>query len=68
MLEYSPQTMEDAEATWARLQGFVTRASERVGEVGVDEVRAAQLPEPFVEAMDDLRDRPDEHVKVIISP
>lgn len=53
MLEYSPQTMEDAEATWARLQGFVTRASERVGEVGVDEVRAAQLPEPFVEAMDD---------------
>ncbi len=53
MLEYSDQTMDDAEATWARLSGFVTRASERVGVPSLDEVAAAQLPEPFVSAMDD---------------
>ncbi len=53
MLEYSEQTMEDATATWNRLAGFVTRASDRVGALSLDEVRAAALPEPFVEAMDD---------------
>lgn len=53
MLEYSEQTMEDATATWARLSGFVQRASDRVGAVTADAVASAVLPEPFVEAMDD---------------
>ena len=53
MLEYSEQTMEDATATWGRLSGFVSRASERVGHVSADAVAAAALPAPFVEAMDD---------------
>ena len=53
MLEYSEQTMEDATATWGRLAGFVSRASERVGDVPADAVATAVLPEPFVEAMDD---------------
>ncbi|WP_084104858.1 cysteine--tRNA ligase [Demequina sp. NBRC 110056] len=53
MLEYSDQTMEDAAATWGRLAGFVSRASERVGAVSSAEVAAAELPEAFVEAMDD---------------
>nr|WP_255633280.1 cysteine--tRNA ligase [Demequina sp. TTPB684] len=53
MLEYSDATMDDATATWARLAGFVKRASERVGSPSFDEVRQAALPEPFVEAMND---------------
>ncbi|WNM24950.1 cysteine--tRNA ligase [Demequina capsici] len=53
MLEYSEQTMDDAEATWARLSGFVSRASERVGAPSAQAVAQAVLPRPFVEAMDD---------------
>ncbi|GIG53719.1 cysteine--tRNA ligase [Demequina activiva] len=53
MLEYSDQTMEDAAATWARLAGFVTRATEKVGAVDIASVRATELPVPFVEAMED---------------
>ena len=53
MLEYTDTTMTDAEATWDRLEGFVRRAGERVGQPGADEVRAAALPPAFVEAMDD---------------
>jgi len=53
MLEYSDATMDDAEATWARLAGFVSRASERVGAPTLDEVAHATLPQAFVEAMDD---------------
>lgn len=53
MLEYSDATMDDAAATWARLAGFVARASERVGVPTLAEVAAAVLPETFLEAMDD---------------
>ncbi len=53
MLEYSDQTMEDAAATWARLAGFVVRASDRVGAVTAEQVATATLPEPFVTAMND---------------
>ncbi|NTV38964.1 MAG: cysteine--tRNA ligase [Demequinaceae bacterium] len=53
MLEYSDATMDDAEATWARLAGFVSRASERVGSPTLEEVASAALPTAFVEAMDD---------------
>ena len=53
MLEYTDSTLDDASATWARLSGFVARASDRVGAVTAEQVRAAALPEPFVTAMDD---------------
>ncbi len=53
MLEYSDGTMDDAEATWARLAGFVARATERVGAPTLDDVAHATLPQAFAEAMDD---------------
>ena len=53
MLEFSDATMDDAVATWARLAGFVSRASERVGAPTSEEVAHAALPAAFVEAMDD---------------
>lgn len=53
MLEYTDATMADAEATWARLDGFVRRAGERVGQPAADVVRSAPLPQGFVEAMED---------------
>ena len=53
MLEYSDATMDDATATWVRLAGFVSRASERVGAPTLDDVARAALPSAFVEAMDD---------------
>lgn len=53
MLEYTDSTLDDATATWARLSGFVARASDRVGAVTAEQVGAAELPEPFVTAMDD---------------
>jgi cysteinyl-tRNA synthetase len=53
MLEWSPDTLAEAEATWDRFAGFVARASERVGAVDGAEIRSAALPEAFVAAMDD---------------
>ncbi len=53
MLEYTDTTLTDAEATWERLEGFVRRAGERVGQPSLDEIRAATLPSAFVDAMDD---------------
>lgn len=50
MLEYSVETLHEAEATWNRLAGFVARATERVGEV---DPAGADLPKAFVAAMDD---------------
>lgn len=53
MLEYSDASMDDAATTWARLAGFVARASERVGAPTLADVADATLPPAFVEAMDD---------------
>ncbi|SEJ38587.1 cysteine--tRNA ligase [Demequina mangrovi] len=53
MLEYSPQTLDEASAQWARFQGFVSRATEKVGVVSGEQVATAELPAAFVEAMDD---------------
>ncbi len=53
MLEWTPDTLAEAEATWDRFAGFVARASERVGGVDDAEIRSAALPEAFVAAMDD---------------
>ena len=57
MLEYAPETLREAEATWNRLAGFVRRASERLAAaddaVDLAEVTAAALPTDFTAAMDD---------------
>ncbi|WP_062465961.1 cysteine--tRNA ligase [Demequina maris] len=53
MLEYSPQTLDEASAQWGRFQGFVARASEKVGAPSAADVATAELPAAFMEAMDD---------------
>ncbi|MCA5893045.1 cysteine--tRNA ligase [Isoptericola sp. NEAU-Y5] len=53
MLEWSPDTLDEARTTWERLSGFVDRATERVGAVPADEVAKAELPADFAAAMDD---------------
>jgi cysteinyl-tRNA synthetase len=53
MLEWTPDTLAESEATWDRLAGFVGRAAERVGTVPDAEVAAAELPEAFAAALDD---------------
>jgi len=53
MLEWTESTMDDATATWHRLEGFVTRAGERVGQPTAAAVEATQLPVVFAEAMND---------------
>ena len=53
---YSESTLTEAAAIWDRLAGFVDRSVMTVGEVSLDEIAAlmkADLPEDFVEAMDD---------------
>src|SRR5690606_31019237 len=51
MLEWTPDTLDEATATWERLEGFVARAQEVAGDVG--DVTTAPLPGAFVAAMDD---------------
>ena len=53
MLEWTDDTLREAEATWDRLSGFVTRAVESVGAVDDEEVAKMELPAEFVAAMDD---------------
>jgi cysteinyl-tRNA synthetase len=53
MLEWTEETVHEAEATWNRLAGFVARAHERIGAPSDDDVATADLPAPFVAAMDD---------------
>ena len=53
MLEWSDDTLREAEATWDRLAGFVERAVEKVGSVDDHEVATVELPDDFVAAMDD---------------
>jgi cysteinyl-tRNA synthetase len=53
MLEWGPDTLDEARTTWERLSGFVARASERVGDVPAEEVAKVELPEAFAVAMDD---------------
>ncbi len=47
-IEFSEGALADAAAGYRRLEGFVTRAAERLGDFGV----VAQLPEEFSTAMD----------------
>ncbi|GAB3163805.1 cysteine--tRNA ligase [Myceligenerans halotolerans] len=53
MLEWTPDTLDEAHTTWDRLTGFVTRATEAVGSVPADEIAKADVPEDFAAAMDD---------------
>ena len=53
MLEYSASTVEDAEATWSRLESFVRRAAEVAGAASREDVANAELPADFVTAMND---------------
>lgn len=55
MLEWTKETLAEAQATWDRLEGFVERASARLGSDAPTraEIRSAPLPEAFVEAMND---------------
>ncbi len=52
MLEWTPETVEEAATTWGRLAGFVERAGERVDLSDVD-LASAELPAAFTAAMDD---------------
>ncbi len=53
MLEFSDATMEDAAATWQRLDSFVRRTGETSGADAGADLRAVMLPAAFTEAMDD---------------
>lgn len=53
MVEWSDDTLTEAEAIWDRLAGFVERATERLGDVDEVEVAEASLPVEFTAAMDD---------------
>lgn len=48
-IDYSEEGLTEAAAAYRRLEGFVRRATEQVGELP----QAKRLPEPFTEAMDD---------------
>jgi cysteinyl-tRNA synthetase len=50
MIEYSEESLRDAEAAFGRIEGFIQRAAELVG--GPVEP-AAEVPPAFAEAMDD---------------
>jgi cysteinyl-tRNA synthetase len=57
MLEWSNQTIEDAQAAYERINGFVDRAGHTLGRQPsrqqVTELPADQLPPNFIEAMND---------------
>jgi cysteinyl-tRNA synthetase len=48
-MEFSDEALADAAAGYRRLEGFVLRAAERLGDAGA----VGRLPEAFVAAMDD---------------
>jgi len=49
-LEFSSDTLKESAAAWERITGFISRAGERVTVASLADV---QLPEAFVQAMDD---------------
>ena len=53
MLDWAPDTLDEARTTWERLSGFVTRATETVGAVPDHEVAKTDVPEDFAAALDD---------------
>ncbi len=53
MLEWSADTVAEAESTWSRLAGFVRRGVEQVGDSVAGPVDGVDLPEEFTAAMND---------------
>jgi cysteinyl-tRNA synthetase len=53
MQEYSDESVAEAGQGYRRIEGFLTRAAEALGVVGVPEVRPEARPESFDAAMDD---------------
>ncbi len=53
MLEWGPDTLAEAGATWDRLDGFVQRGQDSAGPLGAEEVAAADVPGTFAAALDD---------------
>jgi len=49
MIEYTEDSLREAEAAYSRIEGFVTRALETVGPTSA----AAEVPAAFAESMDD---------------
>ena len=52
-VEFSDASLEEARSAWERVDGFVGRAAEVGGAASPEEVATAELPAPFVAAMDD---------------
>ncbi|NEE34295.1 class I tRNA ligase family protein, partial [Streptomyces sp. SID7982] len=50
MIEYSEEALREAESAFARIEGFVQRVTEKVGETVAP---AAEVPPAFAEAMDE---------------
>ncbi|WP_435298559.1 cysteine--tRNA ligase [Timonella sp. A28] len=53
MLEWTPDTVAEADATWDRILGFIERATEKIGAIPTADITHAPLPDAFVEAMND---------------
>lgn len=53
MLEWTDETVAEANATWDRFAGFVARATDLVGAVDNTEIETAELPPAFSAAMND---------------
>ena len=53
MLEWTPETLGEAEATWDRIAGFVERGTELAGAVDSAEIARTPLPDAFAAAMND---------------
>jgi cysteinyl-tRNA synthetase len=51
-IEYSEDALQEAGASYRRIEGFLTRAAESLGRA-VAGIEAAELPKAFVDAMDD---------------
>jgi cysteinyl-tRNA synthetase len=53
MIEYSDESVADAGQGYRRIEGFLSRAAERLGVTGTPDVQPQRRPAAFDEAMDD---------------
>jgi cysteinyl-tRNA synthetase len=52
-VDFTPASLDEAATAYRRIEGFVTRAREVVGDLRVEPVDLMSFPPAFVEAMDD---------------
>lgn len=52
-VEFSDQSLHDAQLTWDKFTNFVERAEKLSGTIQVSELETADLPEEFTKALDD---------------